>query len=72
MSETAIDTSGMSAECALAQRPGYKDLHRSCRQTEDVPLPHGGGILLMSKCTCAHHPYNQPKNAPSGQQPQAV
>ncbi|MGW9382354.1 hypothetical protein ACWHAO_30775 [Streptomyces albidoflavus] len=51
------DTSGMSPECALAQRPGYKDLHRECRQTEDVSLPHGGGILLVRRCTCAHHVY---------------
>lgn len=35
------DASGMSPECTLAHRPGYKDLHRECRQTADVPLPHG-------------------------------
>ncbi|MEV6531012.1 hypothetical protein AB0M86_15650 [Streptomyces sp. NPDC051639] len=48
----------MSAECALAQQPGYKDLHRECRQTKDVPLPYGGGILLVRRCTCPHHRYN--------------
>jgi hypothetical protein len=46
----------MSAECALAQQPGYEDLHDECRQTEDVPLPHGGGLLLVPRCTCPHHP----------------
>ncbi|WP_173263389.1 hypothetical protein [Streptomyces pacificus] len=47
----------MSAECALAQRPEYKDLHRQCRQTKDVPLPHSSGILLVRRCTCPHHRY---------------
>ncbi len=52
---TALDTSTMSPECALALQPGYKDLHHECRQTEDVPLPHGGGILLMRRCACPRH-----------------
>ncbi|WP_173264757.1 hypothetical protein [Streptomyces pacificus] len=47
----------MSAECALAQRPEYKDLHRQCRQTKDVSLPHSSGILLVRRCTCPHHRY---------------
>lgn len=47
----------MSPECTVAQRPGYAELHRACRQTEDVPLPHGGGILLVRRCACAHHAY---------------
>ncbi|MGW3311479.1 hypothetical protein ACWDG9_33405 [Streptomyces sp. NPDC001073] len=51
----AEDTSSMSAECAVAQRPGYADLHRECRQTADALLPHGGGILLVPRCTCPHH-----------------
>lgn len=67
MSTTIEDTSTMSAECALAHRPGYKDLHGECRQTEDVPLPHGGGVLLVRRCTCTHHAYNrQPTNARAG------
>ncbi|MGW4564164.1 hypothetical protein ACWEN3_17695 [Streptomyces sp. NPDC004561] len=72
MNETTVDTSGMSTECVLAQRSHYKDLHRSCLQTEDVPLPHGGEIPPMSKCTCSHHSYNKLANARSGQQPQAI
>jgi len=51
----AVDTDTMSAECAVAQRPGYKDLHADCRQTKDVPLPGGGGILLVPRCTCTCH-----------------
>ncbi|WP_439943083.1 hypothetical protein [Streptomyces sp. BBFR115] len=51
------DTSTMSAECALAQQPGYKDLHRQCRQTKDIPLPHSSGLLLVHRCTCLHHRY---------------
>ncbi|MFF3906026.1 hypothetical protein ACFYZJ_08440 [Streptomyces sp. NPDC001848] len=63
-----VDTSTMSAECALAQRPGYADLHRDCRQTEDVPLPHGDGILLVRRCSCFHHACNRkPADARSGQ-----
>ncbi|MGN5637267.1 hypothetical protein [Streptomyces sp. AC154] len=48
----------MSAECRVAQRPGYTELHSACRRTEDVPLPHGGGILLVRRCACAHHSYD--------------
>lgn len=48
----------LSAECALGAMPGYKDLHRECRQTADVPLPHSTGILLVKRCTCPHHRYN--------------
>lgn len=55
----------MSPECRLAQRPGYEDLHRECRQTKDLPLPYGGGILLVHRCTCPHHSYNRrPPPAP--------
>ena len=54
----ATDTPPPSAECTVAQRPGYADLHRVCRQTEDVPLPHGSGLLLMRRCgrTCHARP----------------
>lgn len=46
---------GLSAECALAKRPGYQGLHRECRQTRDVPLPHVRGILLVTRCRCICH-----------------
>lgn len=55
MTAPAVDTETMSAECAVAQRPGYADLHADCRQTKDVPLPHGGGLLLVRRCTCTCH-----------------
>lgn len=49
------DTSSLSAECALAQRPEYQGLHGECRQTEDVHLPHSTGLLLVRRCTCSCH-----------------
>jgi hypothetical protein len=52
---TATDRPPLSAECTLGQRPGYKDVHRECRQTEDVPLPYATGILLVQHCGCACH-----------------
>jgi hypothetical protein len=55
MNADSVDTSTMSAECAVAHQPGYEYLHRECLQTEDVPLPGGGGILLVPRCTCPHH-----------------
>ncbi|MFF7467952.1 hypothetical protein [Streptomyces sp. NPDC008092] len=55
MSAPTEDTSTMSAECALAQQPGYGKLHQDCRQTRDIPLPHGRDILLIPRCTCPHH-----------------
>ena len=54
MSAPAVDPDTMSPECAVAQLPGYEDLHGQCRQ-DDVPLPGGGGILLVRRCTCACH-----------------
>lgn len=45
----------LSAECALAQWPEHRDLHADCRQTEDVPLPHGMGLLLQLRCGCSCH-----------------
>ncbi|MEV5873692.1 hypothetical protein AB0L75_05545 [Streptomyces sp. NPDC052101] len=54
MSESVVDA-GRSAECGLGQRPEYQDLHADCRRTEDVPLPHGMGLLLMPRCTCPCH-----------------
>lgn len=44
-----------SAECELAARPGYEDLHAECRQARDVPLPCAIGILLQHRCGCLCH-----------------
>jgi len=52
---TATDDVTLSAECTLARQPGYADVHRECRQTEDVPLPHSTGILLVTRCGCTCH-----------------
>ncbi|KUO19672.1 hypothetical protein [Streptomyces dysideae] len=62
MTATAADRAPLSAECALAQRPNYQGLHRECRQTSDVPLPHSNGrILLTRSCGCAcHRPSGSP------------
>lgn len=58
MQSQTADPPTLSAECAVAQRPEYRDLHGQCRQTEDVPLIHGGGILLTRRCGCSCHRYN--------------
>ncbi|WP_167828893.1 hypothetical protein [Streptomyces sp. MZ04] len=55
MSAPTTKTPPLSAACTLAERPGYKALHRECTQTEDVPLPHSVGILLMRRCGCTCH-----------------
>ncbi|MFD3581223.1 hypothetical protein [Streptomyces sp. NPDC058683] len=55
MTAPAQDTSTMSAECAPAQRRGYSAWHEKCSQTQDIPLPHSLGILLIRRCTCPHH-----------------
>ncbi|GGW25677.1 hypothetical protein [Streptomyces xantholiticus] len=47
MSAPVTDPPPLSAECTLGQRPGYKDVHRQCRQTKDVPLPHSNGAVLL-------------------------
>ena len=52
---TLDDTDRMSAECAVALRPEYKGMHGWCRQTEDIPLPHSTGILLLARCRCVCH-----------------
>jgi hypothetical protein len=52
---TATGEATLSAECTVAKRRGYKDLHAECRQTEDVPLPHSNGLLLVRRCGCACH-----------------
>ncbi|MFJ8493458.1 hypothetical protein ACIRBZ_34710 [Streptomyces sp. NPDC094038] len=45
----------LSPECELARKPGYDEVHDLCRQTADIPLPHGRGILLQHRCGCACH-----------------
>ncbi|MEH0576948.1 MULTISPECIES: hypothetical protein [Streptomyces] len=45
----------LSAECTLARRPGYEDLHARCRQLKDVPLPHSTKVLLVHRCRCSCH-----------------
>lgn len=64
MSDSAFtldDTDRMSAECAVAQRPECRSMHGWCRQTEDIPLPHGSGIILQARCRCSCHPWNAGK-----------
>lgn len=51
----ATDSEARSVECTLALRPGYETVHEQCRQTEDVPLPHATGILLVARCGCSCH-----------------
>lgn len=59
MSAATLDSTTMSAECALAARgPGYESLHVACRQTKDIPLPHSLGVLLVRRCTCLCHSLN--------------
>ncbi|MEV0642890.1 hypothetical protein AB0I77_49925 [Streptomyces sp. NPDC050619] len=57
MTAPATETSPLSAECTLAQRPEYEALHGDCRQTKDIPLPRTTGILLQPRCGCPCHPY---------------
>lgn len=54
-SGTAGEEQELSPECTLASRPGYEDIHASCRRLRDIPLPHGGGLLLVRRCGCACH-----------------
>jgi hypothetical protein len=55
MTSLIYEAPSLSAECRLAKRPGYRDLHDSCHQLEDNPLPHGVSILLQSRCACSCH-----------------
>lgn len=55
MSSAILDATDLSAECALAQRPGYEALHLDCHQTQDIPLPHCRGVLLVRRCACPCH-----------------
>lgn len=52
---TTAASSTLSAECAVAATPGYEDLHARCRRTEDIPLPHSHGIVLVPRCACSCH-----------------
>ncbi|GEC06578.1 hypothetical protein SSP24_42330 [Streptomyces spinoverrucosus] len=58
MTAPATERAPLSAECTLARAPGYSELHRDCRQTQDIPLPHSTGILLQRRCGCSCHAYN--------------
>ncbi|QIJ62532.1 hypothetical protein [Streptomyces sp. JB150] len=52
----ATDTAdGLSAECTLAQRQDYGYMHRDCRRTKDIPLPHSSRVLLVRRCGCSCH-----------------
>ena len=52
----AIDAPSMrSAECAVAALDRYQELHQECRQTKDIPLPHGADLVLVRRCTCPCH-----------------
>lgn len=55
MSAPVAHDTALSAECALAKRKGYADVHGMCTQTRDIPLPHSGGMLLVQRCPCACH-----------------
>ncbi|MGX1131386.1 hypothetical protein RKD49_003576 [Streptomyces glaucescens] len=48
-------TGTLSAECTLALRPDYPDMHSRCSRTRDIPLPHSHGILLVHRCGCSCH-----------------
>ena len=51
-----VDTDQMSPECAVAQTPGYEDLHDDCRLTQDLLLPGSTSIVLQARCYCTCHP----------------
>lgn len=55
MAKPDTDEGAKSAECSLAEREGYADLHGQCRQLADVPLPHSHGVLLIKRCRCWCH-----------------
>jgi hypothetical protein len=45
----------LSPECTVGQQRGYGEVHDMCTQTKDIPLPHGGGLLLQQRCGCTCH-----------------
>ena len=59
---TAVESTDLSVECALGRQPGYDDVHDLCRQTEDVPLPHSAGILVIRRCRCVCHRYGRTRS----------
>lgn len=59
--QAAINTDRMSAECAVAQTPGYEDLHDDCRQAHDLLLPGSTRIVLQARCYCTCHPAHRPR-----------
>ena len=52
---TAATETSLSPECTLGQHSGYEHVHGWCRRTEDIPLPHATGILLVARCRCSCH-----------------
>jgi hypothetical protein len=55
MSAIGSGEDSLSAECAVAKQPEYKGMHQWCKRTEDIPLPHSHGIVLVRRCGCACH-----------------
>jgi hypothetical protein len=51
----AQDRLSLSTECELAQRDGYEDLHGTCTQLADVPMPGAPRITLLRRCGCTCH-----------------
>ena len=45
----------LSAECTVGNLPDYTDMHGRCRQTKDISLPHGTGVLYQARCRCTCH-----------------
>ncbi|MFE1311697.1 hypothetical protein [Streptomyces sp. NPDC058755] len=62
--DSTPDLSRLSAECDLAQRPGYEGLHGPCHRTEDIPLPHSAGLVLLPRCACLCHRRRREGGAP--------
>ncbi len=51
-----MDASRLSAECVVAREDdGLRELHARCRRAEDVPVPHGRGLILVHRCPCSCH-----------------
>lgn len=65
MNADSVDTSTMSAECAVAHQPGYAGLHDECRQTEDVPLPNGAASSSSPAAPAPTTATPPPGDAPS-------
>jgi hypothetical protein len=61
MTATGVPT--LSAECTLARKAGYEDVHAQCRQLRDVPLPHAARVLLVARCRCSCHRQSMGKDA---------